>query len=65
MKSNEKLASEWAPDPIDLEVKIRRAEKAGWERQGLPYRQEFNGTGIPIGWFVQHLILRSTETKGP
>lgn len=48
-------ASEWAEDPIELEVKLRKAEELGWKRDGLPYRNPYLGTGIPVGWYVQRL----------
>ena len=47
-------ASEWAEDPIDLEVRIRAAEEKGWVRDGLPFKSS-GGTGVPLGWFVQRL----------
>ncbi len=50
------LATEWAEDPIELEVKLRKAEQSGWKRLGIPFNQKYVGTSIPIGWFIQKLV---------
>lgn len=55
MESKLQLCSEWAEDPIELEVKIRKAEKDGWLRVGLPYKQEYKEINIPVGNYVQKL----------
>ena len=47
--------SEWAEDPIELEIKLRKAELDGWLRDGLPFRQSYDGTNVPKGNYVQRL----------
>lgn len=53
-----KLCSEWAEDPIELEIKIRSAEDRGWRRCGFPYKMQYEGTGVPVGNYVQRLEKR-------
>lgn len=53
---NTQFCSEWDANPIELEIKVRRAERGGWSRHGVPYRQAYSYGPIGEGWYVQTLV---------
>lgn len=49
------LCSEWDEDPIELMIKVRKAEEAGWQCLDEPYRATGNSFPILKGFYVQRL----------
>ena len=57
------LCSEYSSNPIELEIKIRKAEKDGWERVDFPYKHKGYFGGRNDGDYVQLLGRWPNKSK--